>query len=165
MGRAALSVGVVGSHAVAHLAVAGHLRATHAAAHKRVEVALVILVGRPEVGLVHQNVEVEGEAVAFSHEAVGVVHVVLYTRVVGGIGSQGIGVDVVERGGAQHVVHGHVVHVLVRRHVDAHVERGKAAHFHAQGRCQRHGEVVLVVALDVVDGVLSGHACLMVGKV
>ena len=122
VGGAALTVGVVEEHTVAHLTIALHLHSAYASADEGVCVADIGGVGCPESSFVDQQVVVVAHLVALMHHGVGVVDVILYAWVQCVVFAQCVGVDVVERLCSQQVVHGDVVHALVGCELESDVQ-------------------------------------------
>ena len=107
---AALAVGVVGKHTIAHVALATHLCLSQFAGHHQLPAAYIGRVVGPKQSFLHKEVIVVAELVSLVDEfaqAVGAcgVEVILYVGIVSGIVPQCVGVDVMERFGTEHVLH------------------------------------------------------------
>ena len=140
-------------HTIAHLAVALHGDTTDASCHEGCQRVLLVLQRGPCLCLAHQQVVVIGKAVALFHYGVRIVQVVLYANVRRRIVAQRVGVDVVERVGAQQVLHRLVVHTLVGSQLQAHIPVGILVQFRLQCRSQRQVQVVVVPGLNVVHSI------------
>ena len=161
LGSAALAVRVVGCQTVAHLAFALHGEAAQPTVDKDVCSLNVGGNARPHLCLVDKDVIVVAEAVALGNRLVGGIQVILSLRRVLAVVLDNVGVDVVERGSPQQVVHRLVVHALVGRQLQSGIERGVFGERLLQIRCQADGQLVVVVALQVVHGIaplLRHHA-------
>ena len=128
-------------------------------------VAEVLGVGGPEVGLAHLNLVVVAELVAFAHNAVGVVEVVLHARVADAVGAEGIGVDVVVIISAEQVVHFLVVAAAVLSEDEAAGENLLVRELGFDGRGQVEHQRVVVLGLDVVEGIAAAAVLVAVGGI
>src|SRR3712207_4528003 len=111
---ATLTVGVLGKHTIAHVALACHRGSAHLAGHHEVPTAYVGGVVSPEKSLLYLQCIVVSELVALAYElafTIGShgVDVVLNARVASCIFAQGVGVDVVEALGTEQIIHRLVV--------------------------------------------------------
>ena len=161
----ALAIAVVGTQAVAHVALAPHLLASQLCGQEIVRDALVAAVHRKGIEALQQDVIVVAETVAHAHRCIGVVEVVLHAGVAGGIGADGIGVHVVEVFAAQEVFHRLVVHALVGCQLQASGEAAFCRDVPVVGAAQIGSQMVVVFGLDVVFGVRLALVELAVGKI
>ena len=164
-GLAALAVGVVLADSVLHLAVAPHVGAAHLGGDEAVAAQFVACETGPHGGLLHEQVIVVAEAVAFLDLAVLVAQVVVDFVGTVGIGTFGVGIAVVEVLSAQQVVHRLVVHAFVRGQLQSDVQLVALVDVPLIGASQAEEEVVVVLALDVVDGIVAAGVQLLVGEV
>ena len=132
LGCAALAVGVVGSHTVAHLTVALHACSVHLGGGHQEPVSGLGRDTAPSRGLVHLNIIVISKHITFLDGCVALVQVILYPVVCVSIVADGVGVDVMIDGCAQHVFHGLVMTGVVRAELHTDVETGIGVQLGAQ---------------------------------
>ena len=170
VGCAALALTVVRCHTVAHVASAVHSGISDTSAQHRLHVVEFGSIGAPCVCLVHVDAIVVTELVALVNQLAcvvwtGCVQVVLHTWVGLRIIAQGIGVDVVEDGTAQHVFQCLIVLVGTLSEHDTRSQVRFLGQLGVQHGRQTQGEVVVVLSLNIVEQILSVLGCLLVGIV
>ena len=154
-GSLALSERVVEGKTVAHHAFALQRLTADAARQEVVQGSEVLGIGCPEVHAVHEDVVVVGKAVANLDFLVRVVGIVHGLHVAAKIGSDDVGVHVVERAGTEQVFHRLIVHALIGRQVEASVELLRLRELLVQRRGKADGQLVVVIGLQIVHGVAA----------
>ena len=155
VGCAALALAVVGCHTIAHVAAAVHAGISDTSAQHRLHIVEFGCIGAPCVCLVHVDAIVVTEFVALVNQLAcvvrtGCVQVVLHTWVGLRIIAQGIGVDVVEDGTAQHVFQCLIVLVGTLSEHDTRSQVRFLGQLGVQHGRQAQGEVVVVLSLNIV---------------
>ena len=113
--RSAFTIRVIYGQTVPHLSVALHGGSTQSAVHEEVNAIDVDGVAGPCLCLVHEDVIIVAEAVAFINTLAAIVDVVHSLGAIGCVGVFYVCVYIIEIGGAEQILQGLVVHALVGR--------------------------------------------------
>ena len=129
------------------------------------ETALAVPQRAPELCLVHQDVVVVAETVAYLHLAIGVVQVVIDVAVTHGVVAQCVSVVVMERVGTQEVFHRLVMYARVGGELQTGNPSGALAELRPECGCHGNVQVVVVLGLNEVHGIAACCCTLLVGIV
>ena len=129
------------------------------------QVAEVLRIACPQLAVVHEQVVVVSELVAFAHQCVWMVEVILHLVCRCGIRTDGVCIVVVEGSGSEHILHRLIVHALVRGSDDTDVPALVLVNLLVERRRECDVQRIVVLRLYVVHGILSLRRSLLVAVV
>ena len=150
---------------VEHMSVSPHLSGSHLDREIVVTDALVLDKRSPSLGILADDIIIIAHLVTLSHHAIGIVEVILYLTIVGGISALCIGVHIVEIRSTQEVFHGGIMITLVVGQLQSHLELGAIVDRPVEGRAQAVGQVVVVLGLYPIDCIMTGGIELLIGEI
>lgn len=118
-----------------------------------------------DVSLTHLDLVVVAKLVAFSHKSVGVVEVVLYTRIGDAVSAEGVSVDVVVIIASEQVVHLLVVASAVLSEDDTTRQDLLFGELSLKSGGEVEHQVVVVLRLNVIERVSAGTIAGTVGRI
>ena len=162
---ATLAEGIVGCAAVAHQALALHLRTVDVCAEVEGEAAVVVAVLHPGAGLVDIYIIVVTELVAYTDLAVGVVQVVLRHNAAFTVVACGELIDVGVAQSAEQVVHRFVVHAFGRVELNAYGILAVLIDSVIESRVEGKHHLVVVAAFHVVERIAARGGMFLIDEI